>query len=69
MEKICQLCSCDVTDSMIYTEDELNRIVDGKTKQGSWAWMCVPCHRENGGSLGMGRGQLYDTLTGTKLEG
>jgi hypothetical protein len=31
--------------------------VDGKTKMGPWAYMCVPCFEEYGIGLGLGRGQ------------
>jgi len=35
--------------------------VDGKTKIGPWANMCVTCHKARGVGLGLGLGQLYHT--------
>lgn len=73
--KICQLCDCDVTnpDANIAPAN-MNQIVDGKTSprsagRGSWAYMCVPCHKANGVGLGIGLGQRFDVRTGSKLEG
>jgi len=34
-------------------------IVDGRTKNGQWAVMCLKCHRSKGVGLGTGRGQVY----------
>lgn len=31
--------------------------VDGKTRMGPWAYMCIPCHEVHGVGLGLGRGQ------------
>ena len=31
--------------------------IDGATRMGPWAYMCVPCHETYGLGLGMGRGQ------------
>ena len=56
--------TCEVCGSK-----ETHRHVDGKTKLGPWATMCAACHRVMGVGLGTGRGQLYDTQSGTKLEG
>lgn len=37
----------------------LAAIVDGKTKEGPWAYMCAGCWSSRGvGRLGVGRGQL-----------
>jgi cytochrome c553 len=71
MQTICQLCDCDVSDPAANIRPERqNKIVDGRLRtRSSWAWMCVPCHEAQGVGLGTGRGQLYDTLTGRKLEG
>ncbi len=38
--------------------------VDGKTKNGPWARMCVPCHNAKGVGLGLGKGQKYVKLDG-----
>ena len=34
--------------------------VDGKTKVGFWATMCLACHKEFGVGLGIGKGQKYE---------
>ena len=34
--------------------------VDGKTKVGFWAIMCLACHKEFGVGLGIGKGQKYE---------
>lgn len=36
------------------------RYVDGKTRMGPWAEMCLPCHKKNGVGLGTGKGQQYE---------
>jgi len=33
-------------------------LVDGKTKLGPWAFMCLPHHERVGIGLGLGKGQL-----------
>jgi hypothetical protein len=43
--------------------------VDGKTRFGPWGDMCLTCHYEHGVGLGTGKGKLYDTTTGEKLDG
>jgi hypothetical protein len=35
------------------------QFIDGATIQGTWAIMCVPCHKRYGLGLGIGKGQLY----------
>ena len=47
---ICDICETKIKD----------KFVDGKTAFGPWACMCPPCHRDNGGKLGVGFGQLYE---------
>jgi len=41
--------------------------IDGKTRQGPWATMCIHCHSALGVGLGTGKGQKYtfDKKTGT----
>jgi len=34
-------------------------MVDGKTRAGPWACMCMLCHLWYGMGYGIGRGQLY----------
>lgn len=43
--------------------------VDGKTRMGPWATMCVPCHQVLGVGLGTGLGQKFDLTTLEKVEG
>jgi hypothetical protein len=31
--------------------------IDGATRQGPWAYMCIPCHESYGVGLGLGKGQ------------
>lgn len=57
--KACDLCKRPVGASY----------VDGRTRSGYWADMCLPCHRVQGVGLGLGKGQRYDTATRVKLEG
>lgn len=45
----CDLCKSAITDFF----------VDGKTKFGPWAIMCLECYNELAVGLGTGRGQLY----------
>ena len=40
-------------------KERLSEFVDGKTRMGPWANMCMPCYRKVGVGLGMGRGQRY----------
>lgn len=37
--------------------------VDGKTKYGPWANMCLSCHKAFGVGLGLGKGQVYVSTT------
>lgn len=56
---------CNICNKII--EDEY---IDGKTKSGPWANMCIPCWKKHGvGKLGTGFGQKYDAKTGKKIEG
>ena len=46
-----------------------DKYVDGATKMGPWANMCIPCWKKHGhGKLGSGVGQMYDNETGEKIE-
>ena len=45
----CNLCA----------KERLSEFVDGKTRMGPWANMCLPCFRKVGVGLGVGRGQRY----------
>ena len=53
-----------------FCERDLNgqEFVDGKTRHGPWAIMCIPCHKVQGVGLGLGKGQKYDGK-GKKVEG
>lgn len=72
MQTTCDLCGVNVSE---YPDGEprqdylANQLIDGKTRRGSWAWMCKSCHALFGVGLGTGRGQKYNTLTGKKIEG
>jgi hypothetical protein len=48
--KTCQLCHRAIRTAF----------VDGATRGGPWANMCLPCHASNGYGLGTGQGQRYD---------
>lgn len=45
----CEVCGEKLTDEFI----------DGRTQVGFWAIMCIPCHKEFGVGLGVGKGQKY----------
>ena len=55
----CQICSRPVGKSF----------VDGRTKGGPWAIMCIDCHDQCGVGLGLGCGQKYNTETLLKVAG
>jgi hypothetical protein len=55
---------CDICGEPI-----LDVFIDGKTVQGAWAIMCVPCHGRFGLGLGTGKGQKYLKATSEKIEG
>ena len=40
-------------------EPIVREFIDGKTKRGSWAIMCLACHNVIGVGLGVGKGQHY----------
>lgn len=42
--------------------------VDGRTKMGPWAIMCLSCYRELGVGIGTGKGQKYSIPGGQKIE-
>lgn len=53
---------CDLCDT-----PNLQTYVDGKTRIGPWAYMCLKCWRRVGvGTLGTGLGQQYDFNFTTK---
>lgn len=43
--------------------------VDGKTKFGPWATMCISCHTQVGVGFGTGKGQEFESATMKKLQG
>lgn len=56
----CELCNQPYKDYFI----------DGVTDYGSWAMMCIECHKKQKyGGLGMGFGQKYNLQTLEKVEG
>jgi len=46
----------------------LSYFVDGKTRFGMWANLCVSCHDVYGLKLGTGRGQLYEIVDGHRVK-
>jgi hypothetical protein len=66
METKCDLCQRDVRELRGVTIQNL--IIDGRTLSG-WAYMCVPCHKKHGLGLGIGNGQMYEVINGSKLAG
>ena len=57
-------CECDICRKKLG-----EYFIDGRMKQGSWAIMCLKCHKEFGIGLGLSRGQMYSTHTLEKVEG
>ncbi len=59
--KKCDLCGRPIT----------NNFVDGRTRQGPFAIMCLLCHATAGVGLGLGKGQLFkkDQEGFVKIEG
>lgn len=57
--KKCDICHKDLP--IVY--------IDGKTVFGLWATMCPSCHKEGGIGFGLGKGQMFDSVTGEKLAG
>ena len=53
MEGECNLCGTVA----------LSEFVDGATRMGPWANMCLPCFKRVGKGLGVGRGQRYAIIT------
>jgi len=66
-----QLEGGSMTGKIMHTQGECNlcgkvnlsEFVDGKTRMGPWANMCMPCYRKVGVGLGVGRGQRYARVT------
>ena len=51
-------------------EQQLDRwFVDSRTIRGYWALMCMGCFKEWGIGLGLGKGQMYNLETLSKVEG
>lgn len=51
--------NCDICRKILKSD---KYIIDGKTKKGSWAWMCVDCFNENGVGIKWNIGQLYQKV-------
>lgn len=47
---------CDLCSMRFHKGD---KIIDGKTKMGSWATMCINCLLTYGVGLGTGKGQKF----------
>ena len=58
--------SCDICRGYI-----TKTFVDGKTKMGPWAILCLGCHKSKGCGLGTGKGQRYELVNAefVKVEG
>lgn len=56
----CQICGND---------NPTPEFVDGRTRMGPWALMCLSCHKTHGVGLGTGKGQKYNAETLEKVEG
>ncbi len=54
----CDLCGMPI----------LQVFVDGKTRMGSWANMCLSCFKQDGVGLGTGLGQKYQLQTSGDYE-
>lgn len=59
IDRKCDFCASDLSNKPH---------VDGKTRMGPWALMCVSCHRKHGVGFGTGRGQQFDAA-GKKVKG
>ena len=58
---IASLPDCDICiklKSRAATGEAMKAKYDGKTKVGSWAYMCQECFEELGVGLGIGKGQV-----------
>jgi hypothetical protein len=52
---------CDICAGTLYHKlSGKTAFIDGRTKYGQWANMCVSCYLRIGVGLGVGRGQLYE---------
>lgn len=56
--------SCDLCWCLLMGQG----FVDGRTKQGPWAIMCLTCFGSHGVGLGVGRGQAYEGEQGVRYE-
>jgi len=59
--------NCDICEQPIKIQ-----FIDGSTKSGPWAVMCIDCFKVHGRGLGLGRGQHYIKLSNgryMKMEG
>jgi len=54
---------CEICEERLVEE-----FVDGRTKLGLWAIMCVGCFKVHGVGLGLGKGQKYLIQGGQKIE-
>ncbi len=54
---------CDFCSKKAISEEYL---IDGKTTQGPWAWMCPKCFKTNGTQIKWGSGQLYQKIKNNK---
>ena len=52
---LCGLCGYDFTPYKVF--------YDGATIWGPWSTMCDKCFQKYGLGIGVGKGQMYDSLT------
>lgn len=75
LPKQCQICLGSLTSATVLARDPSDNMisvaafVDGATRLGPWAVMCLDCHPHIGRGLGTGRGQMYRADNGEKLDG
>ena len=62
-------CGSRPTKCDLCFKELIGVFIDGKTDEGPWGILCLPCHQTQGIGVGEGRGQVYDLKTLKKLEG
>ena len=58
----CGMCQTHLSSFRVFIDGR----IAGRTQ---WGILCPPCYKEHGIGLGLGKGQMYDTVTGEKLYG
>lgn len=61
MGTVPDVCDLSTPEDLPGYHDPVDKVfVDGKTRIGPWANMCMKCHRRDGFGLGLGKGQKYE---------